>query len=58
MIRKAELTLKIEDKDYTKQELIEEVQKELKKLDEGIYRYTACDFDDFYSKYNFQKVQE
>jgi len=52
----ADFSIKIEDKEYTKKELIEAVVNEMnKQLGEGIYQYSPIDPDNFHTKFKFIK---
>ena len=57
-MKNAKLKVFIEDKKYTKSELINAVMNELNNLEEGIYVYTPDDMDNFYTDYSFKKVSE
>jgi len=53
----AELKIKLENKTYTKQELIESALKQLNLLEDGDYKYLPDDTDNFHTDYSFQKVK-
>jgi len=50
-------TIKINDKEYTKEELINEVIKQMECLPEGTYKNTPDDLDNFYTNYSFKKIK-
>ncbi len=55
----ARITINIEEKIYTKEELIKEVVANMySTLSKGKYEYLPIDPDDFYTDYEFQKTEE
>jgi len=51
---KVNFSIKIEEKEYSKEELIKEVLSELEKLPDGKYEYLPIDPDNFHTKFSFQ----
>jgi len=57
-MKKVDFTIKIEEKEYSKEELIKEVLLELEKLPDGKYEYRPIDPDNFHTKFSFQITKD
>jgi len=55
-LSKTTFSIQIEDKEYTKDELLKEVAMRICNLEDGVYANTPDDYDDFYTSYSFKKV--
>jgi len=55
-LSKTTFSIQIEDKEYTKDELLKEVVMRMSNLEDGTYASTPDDYDDFYSSYSFKKI--